>query len=109
MKLFVELKKYFKFVGIEPNQNHFINGQNVLVLLIYVLSFCGMVALLLFEEFTFSEFGFTFYGLVSAFVNFISLSSNVLQQTQIFDLIETLEKTIECSKFCNMLLKKKLF
>lgn len=105
MKLFVELKKYFKFLGIESNQNHSFNGQNLLVLLIYTLGFCGMVALLLFEKYTFSEFGFTFFGAASSLLNLINLFSIVLQQAQIFDLIETLEKAIECSKLFNMLLK----
>lgn len=94
MKIFVQLKVYFKISGIEPNQTKF-NRKNVLALFLLAYCFSATVLLILFEDISFIVLGNTFYASISFFLNFFTLSSNIIKQVKIFKFIDKLEKIIE--------------
>lgn len=99
MKIFVQLKVYFKISGIEPNQPHFFNRKNLLALFLLAYCFSATVLLILFEDISFIVLGNTFYAAISFFLNFFTLSSNIIKQVKIFKFIDKLEKVIGSRKF----------
>lgn len=99
MQLFLELRKYFKILGIEPNKKHLFSTENVIELILFVYCFGAMVTFLLFEpNKTFFDLGNTFYGAVCMALNIVTLLSNVIKQAKIFGLIKNIEEIIKNSK-----------
>lgn len=100
MQLFLELKKHFKSLGIEPNQGNSFGTKNVIPLILFVYCFSATAWFLLFEpDKTFFDLGNAFYGVVCFPVSFFNLLSIVLKQTKIFMLIGKIEEIIGNSKF----------
>lgn len=99
MQLFLELKKYFKTLGIERNQRNLFGIRNVIALILFTYCSCATVSFLLFEpNKTFFDLGNAFYGTVCFALNIITLLSNVMKQRKIFLLIENFEDLITKSK-----------
>lgn len=100
MRLFIELKKYFKIVGIKPNQKNSFSVENVVSLILFLYCFGAMITFLSFEHNkTFFDLGNAFYGAVSLTLNFFTLLSNVIKQPKIFKLIKNFEVLIENSEY----------
>lgn len=96
MKIFIELRKFYKILGIEPFQNHHL--KNVLLLLLLLCYSGATAAYIFFEEITYIDFGNSWYSTTCMVVNFIGLSTSIIRKSKIFDLINKLERTIESSK-----------
>lgn len=104
LKIFVEVKKRFAFLSIEPeNKSHF-NKKHVMILssfafcLIAMSAFVFIEAKAVSESKDFVEIGNAFYGASIMAVNMVTFSSNVLKSTQIFELITSLEDFINGRK-----------
>lgn len=93
MKIFLELRKLFKFLGIEQNQRF--NRVNLTALLLFVYGLGAMIAFLLFEPKTFVDLGNAFFGAVSFFLNIFTLSSFIFKEKKVFDLFDNFEELIE--------------
>lgn len=98
MKLFCELKGQFKMLGIEENQQKKFNRKNILALSLLAYTFVGMIIFVLFEKSTFTDYSKALIGALSMLLNFLTCSSNLLNQTIIFDLINKIECVIDKSK-----------
>lgn len=95
MKIFVELKKLFKVLGIEQNQKYLFNSKNVLALSLITYYFCASIAYQIIEKTSFVDIGIAFFGTSSMLVNVFTLFSIIMLQKQIFNLIGNLEKVME--------------
>lgn len=99
MQLFIELKKHFKTLGIEPNRRHLFVKDNVIALILFTYCSGAMAIFLLYEpNKTFFDLGNAFYGMVCFALNVVTLLSSVINQSKIFSLIEKFEEVIEKSK-----------
>lgn len=98
MKLFCELKGQFKMLGIVENQENKFNRKNILALSFLVYNFCAMIIFVLFEKSTFIDNSKALVGALSMLLNSVKFSSNLLNQTIIFDLINKIESVIDKSK-----------
>lgn len=99
MKIFVELKKLFKMLGIEQNQKYLFNSKNVLALSIITYYFCASIAYLIIANKSFVDIGIAFFGTSSMLVNAFTLFSIIMQQKQIFNLIGKLEEVMENGEY----------
>lgn len=99
MQLFIELKKYFKTLGIESNRRHLFGKKNIIALILFTYCSSAMVIFLLYEpNKTFFDLGNAFYGAVCFVLNIVTLLSSVIKQGKIFNLIEEFEEIIKNSK-----------
>lgn len=100
MKIFIELQRFYRILGIEPFRDHYL--KNILILLLLLCYTGATAAYLFFEDTTYSDFGNAWCSISSTLVNFIGLSLNIIRKTTIFDLIDKLEKMIQSSKLISM-------
>lgn len=98
MKVLVTIENCAKVLGIrrlEPDQTNPFNRRNICVLLIYVLYFISTTAFLLFDANTFQEFTECFFAFITVLFISIGFLLNILKTTELFQLQDTVEKTIE--------------
>lgn len=98
MKLFCELKRLFKKLGIEENQKEKFNRKIVLAHSLFVYTFGAMIIFVLFEKSSFIDDSKALIGALSMLLNAVIFTSNMLNQTIIFDLINKIESIIDESK-----------
>lgn len=107
MKIFIELIEHFKTLGIQQNQKHLFNASNVLALFLIGYCCCAAIAfVILIDEKTFIELGNCYYGAASMLVNFINLTSLILKQASIFELIGKFEVLMENSELSSFFLRE---
>lgn len=94
MKIFINLKKEFKHLGIEPDQPDSFNWINIVAVFLFLFCFSAMSVFVLFEADNILDLGNSFYGLVCAFLNACTLSSIVMKKSNIFKLINRFEDII---------------
>lgn len=99
MEIFIELKKHFSFLGIKPNNKSNFSVKNVIIIFLLVFCFIVMSLYIVFESELLINTGNTFYGAASAPLNAITLSSNVLKKSKIFQLFKRFEEMIIRRKF----------
>lgn len=107
MRFFNELKKYFKILGIDTNQQNKFNKKNLLALSIFAYTFGAMVAFELFENPTFIDSSKVVHGTMTMVLNSINLLSTVLKQTKLFNLFDKIEAITNKSKW-NFIMKIKI-
>lgn len=96
MKIFIELKKLLKLLGIESQQKF--NRINLIALSLFTYGLFATIAFLSFAPKTFVEIGNAFFGAVSFFLNLFTLSSYVIKHKKIYDLFDRFEETIRKSE-----------
>lgn len=99
MEIFTELRQYFGILGIKPDKKSNFSAANVIIVFLLTLCCISMSLYIVFESESLISAGNTFYGAASAALNAITLSSNILKKSKIFDFFRRIEEMIMKRKF----------
>lgn len=102
MEVFIELKKYLGFLGIKPDKKLNFNAENFAI--VTLLTFClTMMSLhIVFESESLINSVNTFYAIASTAFNSVTLLSNVLKKSKIFELFKGFQEMIIKRKFLSI-------
>lgn len=93
MQIFIELRKLFKFLGIDQSQKF--NRNNLTALSLFAYCLIAIIAFLAFEPKTYVDLGNAFFGAVSFLLNLLTLSSLAVKHIKIFNLLDKFEEIIK--------------
>lgn len=99
MKLFLECRKNFAFLGINSNQQTKVNGKLAATYIIQGISFIFGATFLFLKADTFQEYSNSAYITTSTSVSFAVFVNAVFKRTELFNYINSLDEFVEKSEY----------
>lgn len=94
MEVLIEIKKYFRFLGIKSDKKSNFSATNWMIVSLCVICLIPMSFYIVLESNSLMSSGNTFFGMASATLNAVTLSSNAWKKSKIFELFRRFEEMI---------------